>query len=322
MDKTLIDELKSNKLKKTDYDNLTLFFNSYYGGKAVGRKEYNILDTYMNEILKNKDDFISNIIQGIKSYPNDKYILSERLERFLKYLSKEYKFEYRENSFENFKIKDKTERLLMMLKYLHSGDKSRSDIAEDFGVSERTVADDLSVLQNGFGFLGTELNIANLERGNNKYSSLIHPVFLALNSAEIYSMTVGLKLLSKGTVFEESLGRIANTVYEQLSENAKEKIDKHKDDTVSFDNDDMKFINSYELKRIQDSPFAYFLKEPIECVVNYYNNGEYVQYQGKLDLAEASIGNVFNKIILKNDEMSIVLDIENIVGIKEPTNFN
>ena len=155
----------------------------------------------------------------------------------------------------------------MMLKYLHSGEKSRSDIAEDFGISERTVADYISTLQDGFSFLGTEMNIRGLERTTNKYNSLIHPIFSALNSSEIYSLTVGLKLLSKDTVFEESLGRIANLVYEQLSENSKEMIDKHKDDTVSFGNDKMKFIDSRKLGQMHDSPFAYFLKEPIECIV-------------------------------------------------------
>ena len=45
-------------------------------------------------------------------------MLSERLEILLLHLKKYYKFEYGDNIFENFKIKDKTERLLMMLKYL------------------------------------------------------------------------------------------------------------------------------------------------------------------------------------------------------------
>ena len=307
---------KNNGLKKEDYENLILFFGSYYGGKAIGKKGSEILDAKIIDILKDSNDFIFNVIQGVKSYPNDKYKLSERLDILLVHLKKKYELNYSESIFDNFKIKDKNERLLMMLKYLHSGEKSRSDIAEDFGISERTVADHLLTLQDGFSFLGSEMKIQELERGTTKYRSLIHPVFLALNSSEIYSLTVGLKLLSKDTVFENTLGRIADAVFEQLSEDSKEMINKHKTDNVTFDNDEMKFINSLELARKHDSPFTYYLKEPIECVVTYDEDGNHVKYQGILRLTEASIGNIYNKVIIVNDEESIILKKDNVINIR------
>ena len=324
MERTLAYELKrfyeNNKklkaVKKEDYENLVSFFDSYYGGKSIDREEYGIMDTSMGGILSDSSDFIINIVQGVKSYPNDKSKLSERLEIFLNHLNNKYDLEYNENIFENFKIKDKNERLLMMLKYLHSGEKSRSDIAEDFGISERTVADYISTLQDGFSFLGTEMNIRGLERTTNKYNSLIHPIFSALNSSEIYSLTVGLKLLSKDTVFEDSLGRIANLVYEQLSDNSKEMIDKHKEDTISFGNDKMKFIDSRKLGQMHDSPFAYFLKEPIECIVTYNDGGKYINSKGILKLAKPSIGNKYNKVIIENVEGAIILDMDKVMSIK------
>lgn len=323
MERTLIYEL--NKLKqikrkgfglgKDDYDNLILFFENYYGGKAADRKEYEVLSKNIYELLNDSSDFVFNIIQGVKSYPNDKYTLSERLEILLSHLQIHYKLEYEENIFENFMIKDKNERLLRMLKYLHSGEKSRSEIADDFGISERTVADNLAEMQDGFTFLGTEMKIHSLQRGTNKYKSLIHPVFLALNSAEIYSLTVGLKLLSNNTVFEDSLGRIANAVYEQLSQNSKDMITNHMDDTVRFDNDNMKFIDSRRIGQISDKPFAYFLKEPIQCTVIYVEKGNRVESNGLLKLAEPSIGNIYDKVILDGEEGSIILDMEDIISI-------
>lgn len=323
MERTLNYELNKLKqikgkgfgLSKDDYENLILFFDNYYGGKAAERKEYDILNKNIYEILKDSNDYIFNIIQGVKSYPNDKFTLSERLEILLSHLKKYYKLEYKDNIFENFKIKDKNERLLMMLKYLHSGEKSRSEIADDFGISERTVADNLAELQDGFTFLGTEMKVHSLQRATNKYKSLIHPVFLALNSAEIYSLTVGLKLLSEGTVFEDSLGRIANVVYEQLSESSKDMIDNHSDDTVHFGNDSMKFIDSRRIGQISDKPFAYFLKEPLECTVKYIENGNLVKHNGLLMLGEPSIGNIYDKVILDIEEGSINLDIEDIISI-------
>ena len=328
MEKTLVYELKRfyevNKnyarIKKDDYDNLLLFFDSYYGGKAIDKEESKLLDNNMSDLLKDGDLFISDIVQGVKSYPNDKSKLCERLEKFLNHLKEKYKLDYNENLFENFKIKDKNERLLLMLKYLHSGAKTRSDIAEDFGISERTVADDIATLMNGFTFLGSEMEIKDLERGTNKYKSLIHPIFLALNSAEIYTLTVGLKLLSKDTLFEETLERIANVVYEQLSEKTKEMINLHKDDNVYFCNDPMKFINSRKLTQMHDSPYTYFLKEPIECIVTYIKDSKHEEYKGILKLVEPPQGNLYNQVILVNSKENIILDMNNIMSIHRADN--
>ncbi|TJX14583.1 hypothetical protein E9840_05810 [Tissierella creatinini] len=306
---------KLNRLKKDDYENLVLFFESYYGGKGIDEIEHEVLKTNLVNLLDPDGDFMDNIIEGIKSYPNDKSKLSLRLEMFLDHLNNRFKFEYDKNRFGNFKIKDRNERLLMMLKYLHSGERSRENIGEDFGISERTVANDLSILQNGFEFLGTEMSIQALERGTNKYRSLIHPVFLALNSAEIYSITIGLKLISKGTVFEESLGRIADVVYEQLSESSRNMIDEHEDETVYFGNDKMKFIDSRKMGQMYDSPYSYFLKEPIECIVTYDEDRERIKYRGKLKLSEPTQGNIYNKVKIETNEGLIVLDIDKILRI-------
>lgn len=304
---------KVNGLKTDDYNKISSFFSDYYGGKSFDRIDYQVLNTSIENILKD-EEFVVNIIDGVKSYPNDKAKLSERLELFLDYLEKKYKYKYSKRAFENFKIKEKNERLLLMLKYLHTGDKTRADIAEEFGISERTVSDYINVLQDGFSFLGTEMSIQGVDRGTNKYRSLIHPTFLALNSSEIYSLTVGLKLLSKDTVFEQSLGRVADLVYEQLSQSAQEMIDIHKDDTVYFKEDEMKFINSMKLGQMQESPYSYFLKEPIECIVTYWDKEKF-EYKGILKLTEASEGNIYDKVELVNGNDSIILYMDKIMRI-------
>jgi|LSQX01.3.fsa_nt_gb predicted DNA-binding transcriptional regulator YafY len=185
-----------------------------------------------------------------------------------------------------------------MLKYLHAGGKTRSQIAEDFGVSERTVSDDIATLQDGFNFLGTDMKINKLERGSNEYKSIIHPIFLAMNSAEIYSLTVGLKLLSRDTVFEDSLNRIANAVYEQLSLTSKDMIDEHVDDTLYFQDDSMQFIDSRNLGQMNNRPFTYFLKEPLLYKVFYIKDGENLEAQGILRLKDPSKGSLYDRLIL------------------------
>ncbi len=152
-------------------------------------------------------------------------------------------------------------RLLNILKYLHHGEKKRADIADDFGISERALANDLKELQEGFNFMGVEMKINKLERGTNTYRSMIHPIFIAMHSAEIYAMTVGLKLLSKGTVFETTLGRIADVIHKQLSGYAQEMVDGHQEEVnIHFKEDTTKFLNSGEFM-LRERPFTYFLKE-------------------------------------------------------------
>jgi DNA-binding Lrp family transcriptional regulator len=300
---------KKYRLKKEDFDILIQFFDSYYGGRAEDKKEYDVLNERMGDILKDNDGFVFNIIEGVRSYPSDKSKLTERLEKLLTYLDDTYGLKFDKNIFANFKITDRNIRLLNMLKFLHSGEKTRSEIAEYFGISERTVADDLAALQDGFTFLNTEMRINKLERGLNKYRSLIHPIFLAMNSAEIYSLTVGIKLLSKGTVFEESLGRIANAVYEQLSDSSKNMIDNHKDSIVNFDDDNMKFIDSYKYAQMMKTPFAYYLKEPILCNVQYTKNGKDFEATGILKIAVPSDGsNKYDKLILETERQTVVLE--------------
>jgi hypothetical protein len=92
-------------------------------------------------------------------------------------------------------------------------------------------------------------------------------------------------------------------------------IDDHKNAAVHFGNDSMKFIDSRRIGQISDKPFAYFLKEPLECTVSYIENGNEVKSNGLLKLAEPSLGNIYNKVILDIEEGSINLDIEDIISV-------
>ena len=152
--------------------------------------------------------------------------------------------------------------------------KSREEIADHFGISERQLNDDLKILLDGFEFMDCSMQINKIVRKKNTYNSVIHPVFLALRTDEIYSLTVGLKLLSRGTVFEQSLGHIADIVYKQLSRYAKEVADCHAEEhKMDFEEEDLTFISSEKYMERTSRAFAYFLKEPINCIVTYLENG-------------------------------------------------
>ena len=160
------------------------------------------------------------------------------------------------------------------------------------------------------------MQISELERKKNTYRSLIHPVFLAMNTSEIYALTVGLKLLNQGMVFEDSLGSIANKVYKQLSGYAKEMADQHTDDlNISFEEEELKFINTFELFNRHDCPFTYFLKEPLPCEVIYLENGKELTLVGVLKLARVGGELKFNRIVVQTDCNTHELAIQGILSI-------
>ncbi|MGI1658230.1 MAG: helix-turn-helix transcriptional regulator [Desulfitobacterium sp.] len=287
--KTLLDVIKecSQKLytRKEQNDQekaLSAFFENYYGGKDNPTVRLNILHTSIGEYLEMLEDFTANIYDGVKSYPNAKHTLVAHLNHLLQHLKGRYSISYEVSFLSNFNYREKSERLLKMLKYLHSGERKRSQIADEFGISERALADDLKTLQEGYEFMDTTMQISELKRGSNTYQSLIHPTFLALNTSEIYALTVGLKLLSKDTVLEDTLDTLANKIYKQLSSTAKEIVDQQADElSLSFEEEELKFTNTYDLMKRRNTPFAYFLKEELPCRVMYLKDGKMHSIVGK-----------------------------------------
>lgn len=257
-----VNYLQGSRKYKEDYiDAVCNFFENYYGGKNNARTD--ILIQPVQHIKNDQNNFALDILEGLKSYPNDKYTLACRLENLLQHLKRRYDLSLSDSLLANFKHKDKNERLLKILKYLHTGEKTRQDIAENFGISDRALATDLKTLQNGLEFMGSHMKIRELERKKNTYTSMIHPIFLALNTEEIYSMTVGLKLLSHGTVFQESMNRVADKIYKQLSVYATGIVENHTDgENVVFEAGDLRFMSTYALMKKSKTPFAYYLKEP------------------------------------------------------------
>lgn len=324
MKETILSELERFKNKgkrhtgitEEDFDILVQFFQNYFGGREGQLIRESYLENEMDIILKEPDEFTYNLIQGIKSYPRDKAVMTIRIIKYLEYLEIRYDVSFKKYEFENFKINNQSERLLTILKYLHSGDKKRPEIADAFGISERTLSEDLFLLLEGFEFLGTEIRIPKLERGTNNYRSHVHPIFLALNSAEIFAMVVGLKLVGKDTVFEESFNRIASMVYKQLSPHARNLIDATKYVDVSSYEEPLKFLNSLEANERQDIRLSYFLKDRTVCDVTYIENEKNNTLTGILSLVKEDEGYILNKVKLFDGSITTELDINDIVQIE------
>ncbi|MCD6435041.1 MAG: winged helix-turn-helix transcriptional regulator [Clostridiales bacterium] len=296
----------NKKERQKEAEKLKKWFEHYYQSN---------IEISIGEIVGNPDEFAIKIIEGIRSFPNDKYKLSLRIEQLVDYLKREFNLIIEIDEIENFKYKDRNERLMKILRYLHEGNKSRAEIAETFGISERTLSEDLKDLFNGYEFMGTTMKISEMKRGSNTYRSLIHPVFHAFHMKEIYAMTIGMKLMGKGTVFESDFNRISSQVYTQLSDVAKDMIDEAALEVdLKFYEDSMHFMNTAEIAKEMGKPYTYYLKEPIQCKVIYKVDGEVEEAVGiiKLSNNDKSLG---KKIIMKTDQNTFEIDIENIIKI-------
>lgn len=96
-----------------------------------------------------------------------------------------------------------------------------------------------------------------------EYTSPVHPVFLALNSAQIYALTIGMRLLSKDTVFEYAMSSISDEVYAQLTNFARDMIDQQPEaKDIVFDKSKGKFVDSREfVKDRSHLQFCQYIKQ-------------------------------------------------------------
>ncbi len=117
------------------------------------------------------------------------------------------------------------ERRIELLKLLQGKEMRTGELAEYFGVDERTIRDDVDALRVGMKVLGVNIKIDSKHEGSQKhyYKSTVHPIFLALNASQLYLL---LKLLEnamlqpRGEVYEH----IFHQVYSQITDYAEELV--------------------------------------------------------------------------------------------------
>jgi hypothetical protein len=168
-----------------------------------------------------------------------------------------------------------------LLKYLQQKPRSRGDIAKHFRMTERSLGDHLRSIEDGRNILGSKVKI-ELIRGTNQYDSTVHPIFLALNLTEVYTLTIALKKYIRSSPLNDTAGDIAEDVYRQLSTYAKDIIDaRAKDVDVSFNKSHGVYRNEYdEIKKRKDYHKAYKLKSRHRC--KFYYDNEKEPYEGIL----------------------------------------
>lgn len=84
---------------------------------------------------------------------------------------------------------------------------------------------------------------------------------------------------------------------------------------ISFEEEELKFINTSDLFFNRDCPFTYFLKESLPCEVTYLENGKQLTLSGVLKLARVDGEIKFDPIVVETDCNSHELGIQGILSI-------
>ena len=116
-------------------------------------------------------------------------------------------------------------RQLEIAKYLQLP-HTKGEIAEHFGRTESSIQKDLRELREGITVMGAEIRIGERYRNRRKvYTTTVHPVFLPLNLAELYLMTIQLVEDTKGSVFHAEYRAVAERIWGQMSDYARSRLE-------------------------------------------------------------------------------------------------
>ena len=239
---------------------------------ALGEKNIEWVQSHMSDTNKLISSFI-------RSYFDERENIVTSINRFMLYL-KTPGLIYEGDLFCHVdRIYRGDEMKIKLLKYLQQPRGNREKIAEHFNMSSNAINAHLGELQNGCDILGSNVKICP-SRGTNEYDSTIHPVFLALNLSEIYTLTVALKICTKKSVFTDTANDIADDVYRQLTEYGKGVIDKRaKEAGVQFGDSKGGYrqeidekSDKKEILNQKNRHRAYILKSLAPCKVFYSDN--------------------------------------------------
>lgn len=217
----------------------------------------------------------------LKKTMNSKDQTKKRLLCFSEYLKEKWKVDLElAEAFKREAI-NPYERLVDLLKTPNGG-MTRNELMEYYSISKKPLQDDIDKLVKGTKILGQNVKIRDIKREHKKitYESSIHPIFLPLNLTEVYYLTVGLKMLSneQKTIMSKTFDNLANRVYCQLSDYARNKIDK-KSMTIGVGFPNEEEFDRYKGSRDEEemareslkSTFAYIWKAGIQCTIHMKN---------------------------------------------------
>lgn len=268
---------------------------------------------------------ITNLDDYIKGLKNVKVNAAKRYLEFLKWLENQgYKGLDTEISGDHL-YADPTIRRLALIKYMHDG-HSRTKIQDEFLISETTLKDDINAIEDGIEVLETSLRVKSREHRNednvtydddNNMCSC-HPIFLALNTTELYFLLKVLPKCIQGEQTKEILNKILANIYPQLSGYALKKLDIPCNDYRIK----TKPVFNFEYKKVkEDIAYAimYLQKSGRLAILKYLDeNDEIKTICGTLDCLSGNAREVLVIVEPNKERVYIPFEkIEEIVNLKE-----
>ena len=121
--------------------------------------------------------------------------------------------------------------------------------------------------------------------------------------------------MAKETIFSNELNKISDSIYTQLSNYARNMVDKHAElDELYFEGSkNRKFINSFELMK-ESRPFSYYLKGSTPCRVIVRTDGKQYELTGTIKLAPQGTDRLKRVTVTTNSE-ELVFNLDNIIHI-------
>lgn len=251
---------------------LYAWFNEYYEKRGYlhlkqnrARAKERIFNYF--ESVRTKEN-LSDLDSKVK---NNKQ-LSLLLIDYYKYIKKHYGFDYDSDLIQIYSY-DTIDRQLEIAKFLHNN-PTKADILDKFGISDRTLDNDLDALRQGITLQKNTVKL-NLSENNRHFhcESTVHPIFLPLNLTEVFALTKTLptilKKSNRNTEEYELILEIIERIKHQLSDYALEKLFnqeevrnlKQKEFSLSF-NEEESLLNETEFS---SNTIIYYIKHNIKC---------------------------------------------------------
>ena len=198
---------------------------TYARSLLFSEKEYSLCK---QEKCEDSDCLAVNIRQSVQKYTRDKDSaigLYKELVKFLRDRGVDVAVE-----FPPIPIGSSFERQMFIAKYLQSESARIADLPDLLWVGERTIREDIQRLRGESGdpiqICGRKFVIDDTarERGQLRFSSTAHPLFLTENLTQVIILLKGLKSMAENSAYQRYAEATAAEIWEQLSDYAKQRV--------------------------------------------------------------------------------------------------
>lgn len=179
------------------------------------------------------------IYESITAYSGSKHTALKIYREYIKHLDEIFDADIASIDLPENLPTTQTERIIYMAKYFHDKENKRSDLRYKLFVSEQTISADLTKLRGEDSepvtVCGREFIVKDATAGGGRVSfeSTPHPVFLPMNLSEVIVMLESLRQMCDDPIHSRTALRLANDIWGELSDYAKDVIRNRAHDGVS-----------------------------------------------------------------------------------------